>query len=391
MQNDFCRAELKDLRLITCPMTFWLESKAPLLFQDLLISKQVIETIEKASLKSNPPHLLISGSTGVGKTAIWRLIARQVLGPGWNSTTHVLNAKDLARTSGAMSKFELFLRPEGSNSKDTLAGRTSLDAYDPSLSLSKGDNGPPAGFESIKDSNRIPISRIIVIEDADALGEIRQSYLRRMMEQSSISARFIFTTTTPSKLIEALRSRTQHIRVPRIDREQIESLLNKISDEEKLLPARGVLGDIAHVANGNIRKAIFLLEVLSHRNMLGDRKNLQDVIASSAHREIQLMLEEAMRDRVHDWKWEKKGYKNSRVLKGAMGILDQIMEQQNLEAEDVVKHLHLLLTEGRLHLVDSKLSKLIIALSECEVAIQKTSQPRVEVEKFLMQVAEISI
>ena len=375
---------------MTNNMPSWLESKAPLLFRDLLIPDNIIETVEKASLQSNPPHLLLSGPTGSGKTAIWRLIARQVLGPAHESTTHVLNAKDLARTSGAMAKFETFLRPEGSNSKDTLAGRTSLDAYDSSLMKVKGDNGPPAGFESSKDSRTIPISRIIVIEDADSLGNIRQSYLRRMMEKSSNSARFIFTTTTPSRLIEALRSRTQHIRIPKAKRQDIETILQKISAEEQLSPAKGMLGDIAHVANGNVRKAIFLLEVLTHRDMLQSRKNLQDVMSSSAHREIQLMLEEAMRGRVHDWKWEKRGNKNARVLKGAMGVLDQIMDKQSLEAEDIVKHLHKLLTEGRLHLMDQDLSKLIISLAKCEVAIQKTSQPRIELEKFMMNVADIS-
>ncbi len=375
---------------MTNTMPSWLESKAPLLFRDLLIPDNIIETVEKASLQSNPPHLLLSGPTGSGKTAIWRLIARQVLGPAHESTTHVLNAKDLARTSGAMAKFETFLRPEGSNSKDTLAGRTSLDAYDPSLMKVKGDNGPPAGFESSKDSRTIPISRIIVIEDADSLGNIRQSYLRRMMEKSSNSARFIFTTTTPSRLIEALRSRTQHIRIPKAKRQDIETILQKISAEEQLSPAKGMLGDIAHVANGNVRKAVFLLEVLTHRDMLQSRNNLQDVMSSSAHREIQLMLEEAMRGRVHDWKWEKRGNKNARVLKGAMGVLDQIMDKQSLEAEDIVKHLHKLLTEGRLHLMDQDLSKLIISLAKCEVAIQKTSQPRIELEKFMMNVADIS-
>ena len=375
---------------MTNNMPSWLESKAPLLFRDLLIPDNVIETVEKASLQSNPPHLLLSGPTGSGKTAIWRLIARQVLGPAHESTTHVLNAKDLARTSGAMAKFETFLRPEGSNSKDTLAGRTSLDAYDSSLMKVKGDNGPPAGFESSKDSRTTPISRIIVIEDADSLGNIRQSYLRRMMEKSSNSARFIFTTTTPSRLIEALRSRTQHIRIPKAKRQEIETILQKISAEEQLSPAKGMLGDIAHVANGNVRKAIFLLEVLTHRDMLQSRKNLQDVMSSSAHREIQLMLEEAMRGRVHDWKWEKRGNKNARVLKGAMGVLDQIMDKQSLEAEDIVKHLHKLLPEGRLHLMDQDLSKLIISLAKCEVAIQKTSQPRIELEKFMMNVADIS-
>jgi DNA polymerase III delta prime subunit len=371
-------------------MPSWSVSKAPLLFRDLLVPDKIIDMIEKASLQANPPHLLLSGPTGSGKTAVWRLIARQVLGPAHESTTHVLNAKDLVRTSGAMAKFETFLRPEGSNSKDTLAGRTSLDAYDSTLIKVKGDKGPPAGFESSKDAQTVPISRIIVIEDADSLGNIRQSYLRRMMEKSSNSARFIFTTTTPSRLIEALRSRTQHIRIPKAKRQDIETVLEKISTQEQLNPTRGILGDIAHVANGNIRKAIFLLEVLEHRNMLQDRKNLQNVIASSAHREIQLMLEEAMRGRVHEWKWEKQGNKNTRVLKGAMGVLDQIMDKQSLEAEDIVKHLHKLLTEGRLHLMDEDLSKLIISLAKCEVAIQKTAQPRIELEKFMMNVAETS-
>ena len=371
-------------------MPSWLETKSPFLFQDLLLPNQIINSIEKVSLQSNPPHLLISGPSGVGKTAIWRLIARQVLGPSHKSTTHILNAKDLSRTSGAMGKFESFLRPEGTSSKDTLAGRTSLDAYDSGLVKVQDDRGPPAGFESVKDPQSTPISRIIVIEDADYLGNIRQSYLRRMMEKSSNSARFIFTTTTPSRLIEALRSRTQHIRLPRTSRQEIENLLEKISIQEGLNPARGILGDIAHVANGNIRKAIFLLEVLYLRGMLDSRKNLQDVISSSAHREIQLMLEEAIRGRVHDWKWEKIGNKNTRVLKGAMGVLDQIMDKQSLEAEDIVKHLHKLMTEGRIHLKDIELSKLIISLAKCEVAIQKTSQPRIELEKFFIDVAELS-
>ena len=42
-----------------------------------------------------------------------------------------------------------------------------------------------------------------------------------------------------------------------------------------------------------------------------------------------------------------------------MGVLDQIMDKQSLEAEDIVKHLHKLMTEGRIHLMDIELSKLM--------------------------------
>ena len=225
-------------------MSSWLESKAPKRFAELLGDQGTVATISNAATSSNPPHLLLSGPSGVGKTAIWKLIARQVLGPGWQSTTHTLNARDLSRTSGAMRKFEEFLRPQGSDSKDTLVGRTSLDAFDSSMITIQGDGGPPAENETYnqKNESRTPISRIIVIEDADYLGAIRQAYLRRMMEHSSATSRFIFTTTTPSRLIDALRSRTQHIRLRRLTRQEIENHLNTIADEESIDFARGVLG-----------------------------------------------------------------------------------------------------------------------------------------------------
>ena len=130
-------------------MSSWLVSKAPLRFDELLYPESVRSTIERTAVHANPPHLLLSGPSGIGKTATWRLIARQVLGPSWNARTHVLQARDLARTSGAMSKFEEFLRPEGSSSGDTLAGRTSLDAYDASFSGVISATPPPSGKESM--------------------------------------------------------------------------------------------------------------------------------------------------------------------------------------------------------------------------------------------------
>ena len=325
-------------------MTSWLESKAPTKFSDLLLTANIIDTLETASTGTNPPHLLLSGPSGVGKTAVMRLVARQLLGPGWKATTHILNAKDLSRMPGAMKKFEEFLRPSGSS--NTLAGLTSLDIFTESLVDVPNDPGPPSGRETFnaKRDGKIQLSRIIVIEDADYLGNLRQAYLRRMMEQSSLTSRFIFTTKTPSRLIEALRSRTQHIRFSRYSSKQIEAKLQDFVEQENLQCARGVVGDISHVSNGNLRKAVFILELMGKRDLLDNRHNLQELVASTKIREIQLMLEEAMRGKVHDWRWEKTNGRNVRTLKGAMGLLDQIMDKQNLEAEDIVKHLHILLT-----------------------------------------------
>ncbi len=371
-------------------MSSWLTDKAPLLFEDLLLPEVTLTTITRTSLQANPPHLLLSGPAGVGKTATWRLMARQILGPTWEARTHILQARDLARTSGAMGKFEEFLRPEGSGSDDTLAGRTSLDAFDHTFSSTAANTPPPAGLECEHSSQqRAAVSRLIIIEDADYLGTIRQSYLRRMMEVSSGSARFIFTAHTPSRIIEALRSRTQHIRLAKINRPLIESRLMQIVQEENLAPVRGIIGDISHVSSGNIRKAIFIMELLTHRELLGDRKNLQNLLAATSLREVQHILEEALRNRVHDWRWEKEGNKNKRVLKGAMGVMDQVMSENNLEPEDIVEQFHLLLTEGRLHLDENILSEILVALSACDVALHRSMQGRIELERFLFQVADI--
>ena len=371
-------------------MTSWLESKAPTKFSDLLLTANIIDTLETASTGTNPPHLLLSGPSGVGKTAVMRLVARQLLGPGWKATTHILNAKDLSRMPGAMKKFEEFLRPSGSS--NTLAGLTSLDIFTESLVDVPNDSGPPCGRETFnaKRDGKIQLSRIIVIEDADYLGNLRQAYLRRMMEQSSLTSRFIFTTKTPSRLIEALRSRTQHIRFSRYTSKQIEAKLQDFVEQENLQCARGVVGDISHVSNGNLRKAVFILELMGKRDLLDNRHNLQELVASTKIREVQLMLEEAMRGKVHDWRWEKTNGRNVRTLKGAMGLLDQIMDKQNLEAEDIVKHLHILLTEGRMNVDEKLLSEIMISLAKCEVSVFKTAQPRVVLERFLLDVAQIS-
>ena len=118
----------------------------------------------------------------------------------------------MVRQRGAMATFEEFLRPSGSE-KDTLAGRTSLDAFDRGISTHAAEEVAPAGSEGVFEEGAIPISRLIVIEDADYLGHIRQAYLRRMMETVGAASRFVLVARAPSRIIDALRSRSQMIRI----------------------------------------------------------------------------------------------------------------------------------------------------------------------------------
>jgi len=373
-------------------MASWLETHSPRRFDELAMNETIQTNLRKVAVQANPPHLILAGPAGVGKTAAWRLIARQILGPSWRSTTHVLQARDLARSAGAMKTFEDFLRPEGTSSKDTLAGRSSLDSFDSNLTPAAAGDVPPAGEENheTKKNPSSKVSRLIIIEDADHLGPTRQPYLRRMMESSSSTSRFIFTARSPSRLIDALRSRSKQVRIPTTSKKIITKRLEEIVEKEDLSPTRGILGDIAHVANGNLRRAVFLLELLARRNNLNDRENLQKVVAATTLVGIQQVLEEAIRGRVHDWRWEKQAGRNKRVLKGALGMLDQVMSEHALEGDDVVQHIHRLLTTGRLLLDESMLCDLLNALAECDVKLQTSMHGRVQLEEFLHRVKEIS-
>lgn len=368
-------------------MASWLSTHAPRTFDELAVPKSVQEALKSASLASEPPHLLITGPAGVGKTACWRLVARQMLGPGWESTTHVLQARDLMRTRGAMAKFEEFLRPGGSGSSDTLAGRLSLDAYDRGIiSASEGDVAT-AGTELAIEPGRIPVSRLLVIEDADHLGGIRQAYLRRMMESVGIASRFILVARAPSRLIDAIRSRTQMIRIPSTSRETVIDTMQSIAKSKSISADEGVLGDLAYVAGGNLRKAIFTLEMLHGRKLTEDRSAVHRLVQATTLQAGRHLLELALRGRVVEWRWENVRGRRSKVLGGAIAEIDSLMNHHGLDADDIISQLHDVLVGRRLSLPDELRFELISSLAICDTQIRSTMHARIPFENFLHKAA----
>jgi len=367
-------------------MESWLNEYSPQKFSELAIPLAYQETLIRSSLDANPSHMLLAGPSGVGKTATWKLLARQVLGPSWELSTHVFHARDVLKTAGAMKAFEKFLRPTGNDSQDTLAGRMTLTAFDSSMWEVKEGDLPPAGRESNSEN---PISRLFIIEDADFLGSRRQAFLRRMMEREATVSRFIFTARAPSRLIDALRSRCLLIRIPTAPNEIIKERLEYILTAQNLSINSEILEDIVHIASGDLRKAIYLLELLNDRNMLNDRETLHKVIASTTFIATRRMIENALLGNVIQWDWEQKGTKNVRVRKGALNELDILMKEHSLDAEDIVNQVHELLLSGRFFIKQDVLTDVLTSLSKCNIRLNRSMHPRIQLEAFLHEVATI--
>jgi len=283
-----------------------------------------------------------------------------------------------------MATFENFLRPGGS--VDTLAGRLSLDAFDRGM-VSSDDSPPPAGAEAHLPEGTLPVSRLIILEDADHLGSIRQAYLRRMLETVGNASRFILVARAPSRIIDALRSRSRMIRIPGTSKEQVIGAMRDISSKEGFEPAEGVLEDISYISEGNLRKAIFTLEMLRLRGLEGDRAAVHRLVQSTTLQAGRHVMELALRGRVVEWRWENSGGRKKRVLAGAIAEVDSLMNHHGLDAEDVVSQLHDVLTGRRLSISDKLREELLNALAECDTSLRKSMQPRVPLERFLHRVS----
>jgi len=367
-------------------MASWLETEAPTRFEELAVPEAIHRTLLSTSTSADPPHLLVTGPAGVGKSACWRLFARQILGPGWKSTTHILQARNLVRQRGAMATFEEFLRPSGSE-KDTLAGRTSLDAFDRGISNSRPEEVAPAGSEVEVKAGDVPISRLIVIEDADYLGHIRQAYLRRMMETVGVASRFVLVARAPSRIIDALRSRSQMIRIPSTERETITSTLSDIAKRNSCEPADGVLDDIAYISDGNLKKAIFTLELLDIRGLVSDRSSVHKMVQASTLQAGRRLVELAIRGKVVEWKWENHRGRNKKVLSGAMAEVDDLMNKHGLDATDLISQIHSVIVGRRMSVPQTLREEMLDALSECDVGLQRSTYPRIHFERFLHRTA----
>ena len=366
-------------------MPSWLISNAPKTFEELSIPSNVCKKLEAASLSLNPPHLLITGPAGVGKTISWKLYARQILGPGWKSTTHVLQCRDLVRQRGAMGKFEEFLKP-GGNSSDTLAGMLSLDSFDREMIKKLDGDIPPAGKEIETKQN--PISRLIILEDADYLGHIRQSYLRRMMETVGNASRFILVTRAPSRIIDALRSRAQMIRIPSTGKNTVLKTLKNISRANACETETGVLEDITYISDGNLRKSIFILDLLEIRKLTKNRSAVHNLVQASTLQSSRHLLEMALRGAVVEWRWENRGGKKKKILSGAISEIDNLMNNQGLDADDIINQLHDVIVGRRLSLPDTVKSDMLEALARCDAAIRRSTYARIHFENFLHKVAK---
>ncbi len=200
----------------------WVEKYRPTKLSEIVNQTEIIGSLE-ALIKdpTDMPHLLFSGSAGVGKTTTALCLSRQILGDYAKDYTLELNASDERGIGMVREKVKKFSR-----------------------------------FAGMVD---VPF-KIIILDEADEMTSDAQTALRRIIEDTAKICRFILIANNVSKIIQPIQSRCATFKFTSIPEEKVIARLEEIAKKEKIKVDKKGLKSIYEYSEGDLRHAINLMQ-----------------------------------------------------------------------------------------------------------------------------------
>ncbi|MGE5187422.1 MAG: replication factor C small subunit [Betaproteobacteria bacterium] len=237
----------------------WVEKYRPKTLDEVIGLKDITDSL-KAFMR-NPqtmPHLMFAGVPGTGKTTIALAIAKTLYGTNWKSLTLELNASDERGIDTVRDRIKTF------------------SVYGPSRLAN------------------VPFA-LIILDECDQMTGPAQTALRRIMETSSRTSRFILICNQSSKIIEPIQSRCAIFRFSRLDRQAMKEHLQWIAKQEKVDLLPQAAERIVDYAEGDLRHAINALQTASaYKDGCVDEKVVSLVIGEASPMQVQKMIRKAL-------------------------------------------------------------------------------------------------
>ena len=156
--------------------------------------------------------------------------------------------------------------------------------------------------ERIKDFSRysragfgdIPFA-LIILDECDQMTGPAQTALRRIMETSCRTSRFILICNQSSKIIEPIQSRCAIFRFSRLDKQAMKDQLHCIAKKENVNSAPEAAERIVDFSEGDLRHAINALQTASaYKEGCVDEKTVSLVIGEASPMQVQKMIRKAL-------------------------------------------------------------------------------------------------
>lgn len=223
----------------------WIEKYRPEKLNDILGQEPVVRHLSNFVASKTIPHLLLTGPHGTGKSAAVECFAKALYQENWELNTSVFQTADLF-----------------------LQGKAYLEQDDRYAHLYEKNQSLITNFKYIIKwyASLRPLDaefKLMVFEDAHNLTRDAQQALRRIMERTSMTCRFVFSTTNQSALIPPLTSRCLPLFFSPINQDTMLRHLQTIRKQENSgnhSCSDDELELIAQAAQGDMRRAIMLLQ-----------------------------------------------------------------------------------------------------------------------------------
>lgn len=220
----------------------WVEKYRPECLDDVIGNGDTVNTI-RTLVDGDPesgrvcslPHMLIYGKPGTGKTTTAITASKQMYGKSWPYMMLELNASDDRGIDVVRQKIIGFI-----GTRNVMYKACGID--DP----------------------RHPY-KLVILDEVDSMTDDAQKTLRRLMEEISANARFCLICNNVNKIDPAIQSRCVPFRFQPLDVNSMCDRLRHIARCEKLSITGAALTTLSELADGDMRKSINVLQVLSLR------------------------------------------------------------------------------------------------------------------------------
>ncbi len=233
----------------------WIEKYRPQKLEDIVGQDGIVERLRSYVKSGDLPHLLFTGSAGVGKTTAAIALAREFFGETWHTNFRELNASDERGIDVVRNQIKQFARTS------------------------------PLGGASFK---------ILFLDEADALTQDAQAALRRTMETYAQTCRFILSCNYSSKIIDPIQSRTAIYRFRPLSPDAIAEEIGRIAKTEGLTVSAGAEEAIVYVAGGDMRKAINALQGAAILSRKIEKDTVYAITSTARPEEIEDLLHTAI-------------------------------------------------------------------------------------------------
>jgi len=268
----------------------WVEKYRPKSLNELILNEHTINKLNSIIKSKNIPNMILTGSSGVGKTSTILFIAKEIFGDDYDEAVIELNASD----------------------------KRGLEIKDDLTDFCK---------KKICEGNKI--KKIVIMDEADNITIKAQNVIGNLMKKYINSTRFVFTCNDATKLIESIHSNSITLQYTKIPNIKLYNRLEKICKKENIKYDKQGIASLVFLAQGDIRVAINNLECVYYS---GGSVN-EDTVFDMYNKPKLLVVKEILKNCI-DGDIKKNNEIINILVENGYSISDVILTMMNFLKDD---------------------------------------------------------